>query len=207
MKNLFTSLLSLAVLAAAPLASQASGFGSEGTSLGLTGPKKVSSIKAGVGPFEEGTNALNVGIGFGASYAYVGSVSATPAFSASFERGIKQLGPGVLGIGALVGYQGTSAEFFGIKQKSSDIVVSVRGAYHYPVTDSFDAYAGIGVGYRKISYSYEGSTSSFLTTADYGGIYSAGFIGGRYFFTDAIGAFAELGYDQTYLKAGLSMKF
>jgi opacity protein-like surface antigen len=117
------------------------------------------------------------------------------------------LGPGVLGFGILAGYQGTSAESYGIKTTSSDIVVSLRGAYHYPVTDAFDAYAGVGLGYRRISYDVEGTGSGFVVAADYSGVYSAGFIGGRYFFSDALGAFAELGYDQAYLKAGLSLKF
>ena len=33
------------------------------------------------------------------------------------------------------------------------------------------------------------------------------FLGGRYLFTDKIGAFAELGYDMSYLKLGLTGKF
>lgn len=208
MKPVLTTLLSLAVLAGAPLASQASGFGSEGGTVGLTAPKTIKAKSATDGPFGEGTNALNLGIGFGTTYSYTGSVSASPAFSASFEHGFKQLGPGVLGFGILAGYQSTSSDLgSGYKFTSSDVVVSLRGAYHYPVTDAFDAYAGVGLGYRRISYSLEGGSSPFFALDNYGGVYSAGFIGGRYFFTDKIGAFAELGYDQAYLKAGLFVKF
>lgn len=205
MKHVFTSILSLAFLAGAPFASQASGFGSESGSVGLAGPKTLKAKKTTDGPFGEGTNALNVGIGFGTTYGYGAGVSASPAFSASFEHGFKQLGPGVLGFGVLAGYQHASFDSYGSDFSSTDLVVSLRGAYHYPVTDAFDAYAGVGLGYRRISYDIDGAGSSFV--ADYSGVYSAGFIGGRYFFTDAIGAFAELGYDQAYLKAGLTLKF
>ena len=205
MKHVFTTLLSLAVLAGAPLASQASGFGSEGGTVGLTAPKTLKAKSATDGPFGEGTNALNVGIGFGTTYGYAGGASASPAFSVSFEHGFKQLGPGVLGFGVLAGYQRASFDLIGSEFSSSDLVVSLRGAYHYPVTDAFDAYAGVGLGYRRISYDIDGAGSSFVT--DYSGVYSAGFIGGRYFFSDALGAFAELGYDQAYLKVGLSLKF
>jgi len=201
MRHVFTTLLSLAVLAGAPLASQASGFGSEGGTVGLTAPKTLKAKAASDGPFSEGTNALNVGVGFGASYAYLNSASATPAISVSFEHGFKQLGPGVLGFGVLAGYQSVSADGF---YSSTDIAVVLRGAYHYPVTDAFDAYGGVGLGYRRISFDSENSMIPF---ANVGSVFSAGFIGGRYFFTDNIGAFAELGYDQTYLKAGLSLKF
>jgi hypothetical protein len=41
MKHIFTTLCSLAVVAGAPLASQASGFGSEGGSVGLAAPKTI----------------------------------------------------------------------------------------------------------------------------------------------------------------------
>lgn len=207
MKHVFTTLLSLAVLAGAPLASQASGFGSEGGSVGLSAPKTIKAKAATDGPFGEGTNVLNLGIGFGSVYSYAGSVSASPAFSASFEHGLKQVGPGVIGIGGLVGYQSASSDLgYGTKFKSSDLAISVRSAYHYPVTDAFDAYAGLGLGFRSISYEMEGS-SSLVAVADYKGFYSGYFIGGRYFFTDKIGAFAELGYDQALLKVGLSVKF
>lgn len=206
MKKVFTSMAALALLAGAASSANALGFGNSPTP-GLGRALRPAAAKAGDAPFEVGTNAVNLGIGFGTSYAYLGSsVSSTPAFSASFERGVVELGPGVIGLGVLAGYQGTSADYFGFKQKSTDVVVAVRGAFHYPVSDKFDAYAGIGIGYRSISYSFDGAGIG-STTANYGGVFSAGFLGGRYFFTDAIGAFAELGYDQTFLKIGLTAKF
>ncbi len=172
---------------------------------------------SGDSPFDVGTNALNLGIGLGSRYGYGsgllgGSSSVTPALSASFERGILPLGPGVLGVGAFVGYQGASYDFGGgDKWKYTDVMVTLRGAFHYPVLSNFDAYAGLSLGLRHSSSSFSGPSGSIYNS--FGGEVSSNaatsglFAGGRYYFTSNIGAFAELGYDQTYLKAGLAIKF
>lgn len=60
-------------------------------------------------PFDVGTSAVNLGIGLGSRYSYAlggfgGSSSVLPAVSVSFERGIIPLGPGVLGVGGIIGY-------------------------------------------------------------------------------------------------------
>ena len=193
----------MALLASSGLSAQAHGFGP---------PAKPQAASATAGAFAVGTNVLNVGIGLGNRYVFgsgAGS-SVSPALSASFERGILELGPGVLGVGAFVGYQGASYDLgngFG-KYQYTDIIVTLRGAFHYPVSEQFDAYGGVGVGIRRAGMRYEGTNALFGAAAvgATGGA-SGLFVGGRYFFSSAIGAFAELGYDQTYLKAGLSLKF
>ena len=129
----------------------------------------------------------------------------------SFERGLVPLGPGVLGVGAFVGYQGASYNFGGGDEwKYTDLVVTLRGTFYYPVSDRLDAYGGLGLGVRRLSSSWSGPATSVYNLADGTSATDATsglFVGGRYFFTPAIGAFAELGYDQTYLKAGLTAKF
>ena len=85
-------------------------------------------------------NALNLGIGLGNRYGYGtaffgGSSSVSPAISLSYERGFMQLGPGVLGLGAFVGYQGASYDLGGgDKWKYTDLIMTLRGGFHYPVT-------------------------------------------------------------------------
>ena len=170
------------------------------------GPAAASGDK----PFDVGTNVVNLGIGLGSRSSYAlgvfgGNSSVSPAVSVSFERGIIPLGPGVLGVGGIIGYQSASYEYSGFKDKYTDLIVMVRGAFHYPVTSQFDAYAGVGVGVRHLGYSsnYTGPGYDYGSTGATSGL----FVGGRYYFTPSIGAFAELGYDQTYLKAGLAVKF
>ena len=169
------------------------------------------------GPFSVATNAVNLGVGIGSRYGYGGlftggSSSVSPALSLSYERGILALGPGVLGVGGIVGYQGASYDYGGgDKFTYTDIILMVRGAFHYPVSAQFDAYAGLGLGIRSLRTSFSGPAGSIYNsigaTASVTDATSGVFVGGRYFFTSNIGAFAELGYDQTYLKVGLAAKF
>lgn len=156
--------------------------------------------------FEVGTKVLNLGVGFGTPYSYGaglfgGSSSVSPALSLSYEQGILTLGPGMLGVGALLGYEGANYDFVGDKYTYRDFVLMARGAFHYPVAPAFDAYGGLGVGVRYLRASYDGGSSS--ATSGTAGL----FLGGRYFFTPAIGAFAEVGYDASFIKVGLSAKF
>jgi hypothetical protein len=113
----------------------------------------------------------------------------------------------VLGAGILAGYQGATYNLSnGSKWRYTDVLVGVRGAFHYPVLPEFDAYAGLGVGLLYTRASSEGSTAS--PDAGNKAKFSPGiFVGGRYFLLENLGVFAELGYDQTYLKVGLTGKF
>ncbi|GAA4347433.1 hypothetical protein GCM10023185_02550 [Hymenobacter saemangeumensis] len=176
-------------------------------------PAATSTTRAVVaGPFGVGSSALNLGIGLGSRYGYGagyfgGSSSVSPAFSLSYERGFRQLGPGVLGLGVFAGYQGASYDLGGNdKIKYSDVIVMVRGAWHYPVTPQFDAYGGLGLGIRRGAVSYSGPFFSDLASSSYTEFTNGLFVGGRYFFSESFGAFAEAGYDQTFLKVGLSLK-
>lgn len=203
MKKVFASCFLLA-LAAGFAPAHATGLG--------TPPAKPAAAKAGDKPFDVGTNALNLGVGLGNRYAlvYSGSgASSTPALSISYERGVKELGNFVLGVGLFAGYQGSSYEYSFLttsyKQSTTDVIINLRGALHYAVSDQLDAYGGLGIGYRSLSFKSEPASVIDLSVSGSSGL--ALFAGARYFFTDAIGAFAELGYDQTYLKAGLSFKF
>lgn len=178
-------------------------------------PTTARSTATGTGtePFSVGTTALNLGIGVGSRYGYGaglfgGNSSVSPALSISLERGIMPLGPGVLGVGVFAGYQGASYDFGGgDKWKFTDVIVTVRGAFHYPVSPQFDAYGGLGLGLRHAGVSVEGNSFLGTSVASANEFASGLFLGGRYFFTPSIGAFAELGYDQSYLKVGLAAKF
>ncbi|MDO7849888.1 hypothetical protein Q5H92_26245 [Hymenobacter sp. M29] len=176
-------------------------------------PPPPASATVDTQPFDVGDNVVNVGIGFGNRYGYGtaffgGSSSVSPALSVSYERGLLPLGPGVLGAGLFVGYQGATYNFgSGDKWKFTDIVVMLRGAFHYPVLPKLDTYGGVGLGLRHAGVSFEGNSFYNVGAASSNDVALGLFVGGRYYFTPGIGAFAELGYDQTYLKIGLAGKF
>ncbi len=150
---------------------------------------------------------LNVGVGFGLGYGYgnLGNTSATPALSVSYMRGLANAGPGTISAGGIVGYKSFSWQDGAEKATLRNIYVGARGAYHYGFgIPKLDTYAGVGLGVRVASYSYTYTTNA---TASGSQAELSGFAGARYFFSDKVGAFSELGYDMSYLKVGLSARF
>ncbi|RTQ44872.1 hypothetical protein EJV47_27080 [Hymenobacter gummosus] len=200
MKNLSSSLL---LLGSALLSFSAQAGQPGGPALG---PQRA---QASGSTFNVGDNVVNLGVGLGSRYSYAGSgVSVSPAFSLGYERGLRELGPGTLGVGVYAGYQGAKSDFGGYgSYKFTDVIVGVRGAFHYPLVDKLDTYAGLGLGIRHAGVKWEGSSTFGGMAASSTGVYSGLFLGARYYFTESIGAFAELGYDQSYLKVGLAAKF
>jgi hypothetical protein len=177
---------------------------------------KASKSTASAGEtFVKGSTAVNLGIGVGLGYGYgYGSIKSLPAMSLSVERGfIDGIGPGTIGIGGLIGYKGYHYDYAGgYKSSWNNILVSARGTYHYNILENakLDTYGGISVGVRLQTwkdtyYDSRPELKGYNSSTAY--ITSGIFVGARYFFTDNIGAFGELGYDMNYLKVGLSAKF
>lgn len=164
------------------------------------------------GPFDVGNHVLNLGIGVGSGNNYSdklvgGNSSVSPAINLTYERGLFAIGPGVLGAGVFAGYQGATYKLSnGNQWKYTDVMLAVRGAFHYPILPELDTYAGLGVGLRYSRAAYEGSTSA-AGTGSSAKLAPGIFVGGRYYLLSNLGVFAELGYDQTYLKVGLTGKF
>lgn len=169
--------------------------------------------------FAKGDIAVNLGIGLGIGYGYssfgfTGNSSSSPALSLSVEKGmVEGIGPGVISVGGLVGYKSYTYKYSVLndsyKATWNNIYVAARGAYHYNFTANpkVDTYAGVSVGARIENYS--NSYSGSPTNDSYGGMSIEGgiFLGGRYLLTNKIGAFAELGYDMSFLKLGITSKF
>ncbi|RSK51067.1 hypothetical protein EI291_01765 [Hymenobacter rigui] len=205
--------------AAAPATKPAPVAAAPATPAPATSPVAKSASQAtGNALFQKGTTMVNLGIGLGLGYGYGfgGSLKATPAVSLSLEKGILEgIGPGVIGIGGLIGYKGYHYDYPGTDYKArwNNVIVLVRGTYHYDLlqNNKLDTYAGVSVGTRIESYkdTYYSEYLGGRYDNSYGGarVEAGIFIGGRYFLTDNIGAFAEAGYDMSYLKLGLTARF
>ena len=83
-------------------------------------------------------------------------------------------------------------------------------SWHFVGSDNFDAYLTFGAGYRSKTYAYESNDPNEVS-ASIEGINPLAMrlgVGGRYFFTDNIGAGLELGLGGGgNVRAGLAMKF
>lgn len=158
--------------------------------------------------FKKGTTAVNAGIGLGTALGGLGK--ARPAVSASVDRGMWDVGgPGVVSVGGYLGNTGYKYSDGGYDAKWNYFIVGARGAYHYNGFSSLsklDVYGGVMLGYNIVSYTADGDEIS--TGNSYGsGVGFSGFVGGRWLFSENVGAYAELGYGVSVLNVGVTFLF
>jgi hypothetical protein len=160
--------------------------------------------------FNKGDKVINLGIGIG-NTLYSGSyyTRGVPPISLSYEQGIVDgvFDKGVIGIGGYVGYTSYKYDYLGWGYKYSNIIIGAGGLFHYPLVKKLDTYAGILLGYNIATSTEFGTDPGLDFDATSGGIVFSGFVGARYYFTESIAAFAQLGYGIAYLTFGVSFRF
>jgi hypothetical protein len=88
----------------------------------------------------------------------------------------------------------------------NNIGLGVRGMYHFNFLKNLDTYAGLTLGYVIQSFDGGGYSGSGYDGASF--FLFGTHVGARYFFTDKIGAYLELGYSGLqFASLGLSVKF
>lgn len=172
-------------------------------------PLSLTKLIAQDATFVKGDKVLNLGLGIG-STIYTGTYfkSQVPPISVSYEAGIVDnvLEKGVIGVGGYIGYSSYKSDYGSYGWKYSNLLLGVRGNFHYPLVNKLDTYTGLLLGYNIASDKAWG-TYTYDYSASYGGIRAAWFVGGRYYFNDSFAVMAELGYGITYLNLGVSLKF
>lgn len=165
--------------------------------------------------FDQGTKVASVGIGIGSSLGGFDYSSQFPAISLSYEQGIAPAGNvGIIGIGGYLGFKGykyeTSSAGFTASSKWNYTLIGVRGALHFTGldVDKLDLYAGLMPTYNIVNYSYRDSAGGSTGSGSYSNALSLTVFGGaRYYFSENLAAFGELGYGISFLNVGLAMKF
>jgi len=158
--------------------------------------------------FKKGTTAMNAGVGLGTALGGLGK--ARPALSLSLDYGMWDMnGLGVISLGAYVGNTAYIYNSGNYTSKWNYLITGIRGAYHYNGFTSapkLDVYGGLMLGFNIVSYSSDGDD---LDVADNysSGMGLSGFLGSRWFFSEKLGAFAELGYGVSVLNVGITYKF
>jgi hypothetical protein len=154
---------------------------------------------------------LNAGIGFGPTR---GLSMGLPPITASVDFKVSDTVPITIGgflTFATWKYAGGNPPYT-IDLTYLNIGIGGRGMYHFNFYRNLDVYAGLVLGYviQRATISY-GSGYNSGNAPNYNGVSFFLFgvnSGVRYFFTDRIGVYGELGYSGLqYLSAGLSMKF
>ena len=154
--------------------------------------------------FHKGTTAINAGIGLG---SYYNSLS-IPPLSVSLDYGVADNlingNNGSISVGGFAGYAASSHTYGAYKSTFSYIALGGRGAFHYQFAPKLDTYAGLMVSYDIASASSNSDYAGASVATS--GINWTLFLGGRYFFTEKIGGFAELGYGFYNLNLGVTFK-
>ena len=156
--------------------------------------------------FSKGQIDVNAGIGLLRTF-YSGHSTLVPPVSVSVEYGITDK----ISVGGFIGYTSTKDRIWydaNDYARYSFTIIGVRGSYHLNLWDKMDTYGGVMLGYNIASAKYD---SNYAWLDNYAVASSSlalsAYVGGRYMFTDSIGAFAELGYGISVLNLGVNMRF
>lgn len=157
--------------------------------------------------------SLQLGIGFGSTLSYAGGYKSSPAISLAYEHLLPmEVGPGRIGVGAIVGYR-TEKYNGGIanyESKWNNLLVAARGTYHLTkyLPENLDVYgaAQLGLRFETNKYNVPGENGTDVKDK-WTRVHVGALVGARYFFTPQFAAFSELGYDLTIIKVGIAARF
>ena len=166
--------------------------------------------------FVKGDKVAHAGFGIGSYLGGSGYTSTVPPVLISAEYGVTDAllnnGKGYVGVGGYMAYSANkynAGSYNGADYgwKHSYIIIGARGAFHYQFVDKLDTYAGAMLGYNIASSSYFGNSGYNGASNSVGGVTYTSFVGARYYFTDKIAAFGEVGYGIAALELGVAVKF
>lgn len=155
--------------------------------------------------FHKGSTAVNAGVGIGSIYSNL----TIPPLSVSLDYGVVDNlindNNGSISVGGYVGYTASSANYGVSKYRTSYAILGARGAFHYQFAPKLDTYAGLMLSYNLASSSWSGEAVPAVKAAN-SDLGITAYLGARYFFTESVGAFAELGYGISNLNLGVTFK-
>jgi hypothetical protein len=170
--------------------------------------------------YKEGSIVVNAGIGILSSINYYTGfgVKRTPVLSFTGEYGLMKLGPGILGVGLAFGYQSASytydAGIYYYKDRWTTTMFGARATWHPDIlnSDKYDVYGIAQLSFDHFGYRFT-SNDPYYDRYSYGSSSLSSYVrpylmvGARYYLSKNFGVFSELGYDISYLKLGLVIKF
>jgi hypothetical protein len=163
--------------------------------------------------FNLGDRVISLGLGIG-NTLYIGGTgysTMVPPLSLSFEQAVAEdlFDRGVLGIIGSVGYTAYKFRYnvdpYDFGWNYHNFILAAGGLFHYPLVERLDTYIGAMLAYNVTSIKDFGNTGDNQADS-VGGFLVAAYIGGRYYFSDQVAAFVQLGYGVAYLTFGVSYR-
>jgi hypothetical protein len=160
--------------------------------------------------FNKGDAVINLGVGLGSTYSLAPGATGGIGLNASMEYGVYTLQKvGVFSAGGIFSWSHASADYYGYNSLSwNEFYFGARAAFHLTMleVDNLDVYGGVSLGIRSHSepvWVNNNHYDNHYVIDPFGGV----FVGGRWYFTPGFGVFSELGYDVSWFKAGVSLRF
>jgi len=160
--------------------------------------------------FDKSSKTVGVFVGVGATYSYSYAVGYAPvplpAFGVLYDQGFMKAGPGTVGLGGIIAAQLSSYKHGSYKATWHNYIVGLRGTWHLSIlkekNNKFDPYGGVLAGVRIYDFRDKGIGYDIKSNKVYPAV--GAFVGAKYNFKRHFGAFAELGFDITFLRSGLN---
>jgi hypothetical protein len=154
--------------------------------------------------FDRQSSSLGFSLGFG-RYDYFAGVRPLPTFIITYDHALNvPAGPGTISIGGAAGLRPASYRYGnGERDSWMDFMLGARGAYHVTFTSNtkWDVYGGAFLGFGVSTYNgrYSYDRDVYPVVGP--------FVGTSYRFGRSVGVYSELGYDISFFKIGLNVKF
>ena len=157
--------------------------------------------------FQDNDIVIQAGLGLSQYGVYGDTV--IPPINISFDYG-KSISKLPLSFGAYFGYAKSEYKYAfytsEYKWEYTYYIIGARALWHVNFNvKNLDVYGGVLAGYTYVSVE-ETSTSTIGGSVEGSYINIGACLGARYFFTDNLGAFAEVGYGVALFNFGLSFK-
>lgn len=154
--------------------------------------------------FEKGDRLLNLGVGVNSYYS--GGIP----ISAIYEVGITPQ----ISVGGGIDYLSHEYAYtYNFSRRFTALYIGARGSYHFnellKINDErFDVYGGLSLGFRSFTWRDNANNIYNPVDSSYGsGLFLGIHVGGRYYFSNRIGAFLELGgLGSTNARIGVTFK-
>ena len=166
--------------------------------------------------FTKGDNVAGVAIGIGGSlysgFSYGSGLTRMPAISVFYENCVKDKlwdEKSSLGVGGVLGFAHAKYSYHASDWgwKCNNIIIGARATLHYALVNKLDTYTSLMLGFNAVSWKWTGDYYGYSGSSASSGLTMLWNVGARYYFTDKIAAFAELGYGFAILNLGVAMKF
>lgn len=158
----------------------------------------------GQSEYDEGQIDINAGLGIIPTFG-LGKVQMPISLSVDYAVQ-EDVGIGDIGIGGYLGFSSSTENDPNYGNISrAYYIAGVRGTYHVDFIEGVDTYFGVLAALRVATLKVENSAFGDLPSAGGGTGYSL-FAGGRYYFSENVGVFAEIGYGISIINAGLSVR-